>query len=226
MPSRLRGKLTFANVVSFLALFFALGGFAFAATHLSKNSVGTNQIKKNAVVTSKIKNGAVTGAKLANGTITGAKVQSGSLTGSQINSSTLGTVPTAQKANTIAAPENWHEVGAPGQPAFQNGWENTAPGTVTPESVAFYKDQEGVVHLRGLAESGALNQAIFHLPAGYRPASAKVKIFAVGCVCGASSTGELDIFGSGAPIPTLEGAVVGAGASSVFLDGVTFRAAS
>ena len=48
-------RLTYANVMATLALFVALGGSAYAATRLKKNSVGTRQLK----------NGAVTEAKLA-----------------------------------------------------------------------------------------------------------------------------------------------------------------
>jgi hypothetical protein len=48
-------RLTYANVVATLALFVALGGGAYAATQLKKNSVGTRQLK----------DGAVTAAKLA-----------------------------------------------------------------------------------------------------------------------------------------------------------------
>ena len=53
---RLRGKLTYANVVATLALFLALaGGTAFAASQmLPKNSVGTKQIKKAAVTPEKL----------------------------------------------------------------------------------------------------------------------------------------------------------------------------
>jgi hypothetical protein len=63
---RLRSRLTYANVVSTVALFLVVaGGTAFAATQmLPKNSVGSKQIKKNAVTAAKIKNGAVTGAKI------------------------------------------------------------------------------------------------------------------------------------------------------------------
>jgi hypothetical protein len=62
---RLTSRLTYANVVSSLALFLVLaGGSAFAASQLGKNSVGSKQIKKGAVTAAKIKNGAVTSAKL------------------------------------------------------------------------------------------------------------------------------------------------------------------
>lgn len=63
MLARLRSHLTFANIVSLLALFIALGGGAYAMT-LPKNSVGANQLKKNAVISSKIKAGAVTASKV------------------------------------------------------------------------------------------------------------------------------------------------------------------
>jgi len=55
MSKRLRPRLTFANVVSCIALFVALGSGAYAATQLPKNSVGSKQIKKNAVNSAKVK---------------------------------------------------------------------------------------------------------------------------------------------------------------------------
>ena len=42
-----------------------------------------------------------------------------------------------------------------------------------PEPVAFYKDKEGVVHLRGEVSEGTPNTVIFRLPPGYRPASGR-----------------------------------------------------
>jgi hypothetical protein len=51
---RLRGNLTFANVIALIALFVALGGSAYAATQLPKNSVGSKQIKKAAVTPAKL----------------------------------------------------------------------------------------------------------------------------------------------------------------------------
>ena len=62
--TKLRARLTYANVMATIAVFIALGGASYAAVKLPKNSVGAKQIKKNAVTTAKIKNGAVTGPKL------------------------------------------------------------------------------------------------------------------------------------------------------------------
>ena len=162
MIRRLSGNLTYANVMSTLAVFLVIsGGAAYAVTHLPKNSVGSKQLRKNAVTTPKVKKEAITAAK----------VKKGTLTGTQINSLTLGTVPaaqTAQTATTLAAPEAWHEVGAPGEPAFQFGWHNV-PSFERSETVAFYKDQGGEVHLRGVATEGVNEEPIFQLPPGYRP---------------------------------------------------------
>lgn len=52
--SFVRRHLTYANVVASLALFLALGGAAFAATQLPRNSVGTGQLKPEAVTSGKI----------------------------------------------------------------------------------------------------------------------------------------------------------------------------
>jgi hypothetical protein len=51
----LRGRITWANVVSSLALFVAIGGVSWAAVTLPKNSVGGSKIKKNAVTGVKVK---------------------------------------------------------------------------------------------------------------------------------------------------------------------------
>lgn len=89
---QIRKRLTYANVMSSIAVFLVLGGAAVAAG-LAKNSVGSKQLKKNAVTTAKIKNNAVTTAKIKNGAITGAKVNAGS----------LGTVPNASHADSATS---------------------------------------------------------------------------------------------------------------------------
>ena len=105
----MRRKFSFANVMSVIAVFIALGGTGYAISKLPKNSVGPKQLKKNAVTTAKVKSEAITDAKIKKGT----------LAGTQINASTLGTVPsansaqnaqTAQTANALSPGEAWHVV--------------------------------------------------------------------------------------------------------------------
>lgn len=102
-------RLTYANVMSSLAVFLILGGAtAFAAkkigSHdLKANSVTTAKIKKNAVTTAKLKKNAVTTAKIKADAVDGGKVKDGSLTGSDIDLSTLGTVPSASSASSASS---------------------------------------------------------------------------------------------------------------------------
>jgi hypothetical protein len=57
----IRSKLTYANVIATIALFAALGGGAYAATQLPKDSVGTAQLKDNAVTPAKLSQSAEAG---------------------------------------------------------------------------------------------------------------------------------------------------------------------
>jgi hypothetical protein len=66
---KLQLRLTYANVIATLALFVALGGGAYAATSLPKNSVGTNQLKRGAVIGAKVKDGSLRRADFAAGSL-------------------------------------------------------------------------------------------------------------------------------------------------------------
>jgi hypothetical protein len=59
MTRQIRSRLTFANVISVVALFVALGGSSYAALNLPKGSVGTKQLRKNAVTSPKVKRGSL-----------------------------------------------------------------------------------------------------------------------------------------------------------------------
>ncbi len=69
MLNAVRRKLSFANVTSMMALMVALGGTSYAATTLSKNSVGSAQIKKGSVANSDLHSNAVTSAKVKDGSL-------------------------------------------------------------------------------------------------------------------------------------------------------------
>jgi hypothetical protein len=146
-------------VVACIALAVALGGTSYAAIRLPRNSVGTSQLRKNAVTSPKVKNN--------------------SLNGADVNEASLGTVPSATNAANAdklddidstgfvrpGSEEGWHEIGAPGEPTFQNGWINESPNYEA--TAAFYKDPLDVVHLKGVVKDGT--GTVFTLPAGYRP---------------------------------------------------------
>ena len=68
----LRKHLSFANVVSVVALFIALGGASYAAVNLPKNSVGSKQLKNKSVGTKQLKGKAV-GTKQLKGKSVGTK---------------------------------------------------------------------------------------------------------------------------------------------------------
>ncbi len=64
---RLVSKLSYANVMSTLALFVALGGVSYAAVKLPKNSVGAKQLRTDAVTSKKVKDGSLAATDFAAG---------------------------------------------------------------------------------------------------------------------------------------------------------------
>jgi hypothetical protein len=69
MPARRTRRLSYANVVSSLALFIALGGVSWAAATLPANSVGKRQLKNNAVTGEKVANGSLRAGDFARGAL-------------------------------------------------------------------------------------------------------------------------------------------------------------
>ncbi len=100
---QLRKRLTYANVMSSIAVFLVLGGAtAFAATQLAKNSVGTKQLKSNAVTTAKIKKEAVSRAKIKNSAVDAAKLADNSVTTTKLADSAVTNSKLAENAVTGA----------------------------------------------------------------------------------------------------------------------------
>ena len=93
---QIRKRVTYANVMSSIAVFLVLGG----ATAVAAKKIGANELKANSVKTGKIKKEAVTTSKIKKNAVTTAKIQNGAVTGEKINLGSLGTVPSANTANT------------------------------------------------------------------------------------------------------------------------------
>ena len=163
------------------------------------------------MTTSKVKNKAITGAKIKPGRSPAPR------------STPRRSAPSRSRtlANSIAPPEAWHPA------ALENGWANPDALPVSAETVAFYKDREGTVHLKGFAKGGNKNKPVFHLPVGFRPAAGKVVLAPGVCLgCAGGVISAVTILGSGLTEPANEGAVVMAEATSIGFDGITFRAES
>ena len=129
----------------------------------------------------------------------------------------------------MAASEAFHLVGATGEPAFQHSWQDGL--NPADEPLSFYKDREGIVHLRGSIYGGPPNNVIFQLPSGYRPASGKFAFLTAACECSTGQTTILAIAGSGFAANVDGGVSVLNGSfpqttSRLYLDGISFRAGS
>jgi hypothetical protein len=75
----IRSHSSFANAISLIALFVALGGTSLAAVSLTKNSVGAKQIKKDAVRASEIKSRAVGTSEVRNASLLAEDFRAGQL---------------------------------------------------------------------------------------------------------------------------------------------------
>jgi len=187
------GRRTYANVMATIAVLLALGvGTVYAA-------------------------GKINGRQIKKGSIPGNRLKRHSVTGKQVNSRTLGTVPTAQSANSLAPPEAVHNIGAPGEPLFENGASNAVAEFT---SVGFYKDHECVVHLTGTFD-GAPGVTAFTLPPADRPAQTALTPLAVRAGGSTPNTGYVMVLNTGAVQPNTDAP----GEYLFGLDGVSFRAA-
>lgn len=134
---QIRKRLTYANVMSSLAVFLILGGAtALAAGQLGKNSVGTKQLKKGAVTALKLKDGAVTATKIKDGSVTGAKVDLGSL-GTVPNANHANNANNANNATNASTASNAEKLGGLAASAFQSRihWAQVAAnGTIVRQS--------------------------------------------------------------------------------------------
>jgi hypothetical protein len=180
---QIRKRLTYANVMSSIAVFLVLGGAtALAAGQLGKNSVGSKQIKKNAVTAVKIKKNAVTTEKLAPNAITGAKV----------NLASLGTVPTATKATTATKADN-----ATRAANATNADNATNAANLAGQQSFFVRLNPG--QSQTLASNGAVS-IIAQCATGVEATNDRVRIIAQTTAPTAILDGNTDLSGPGGPI--------------------------
>ena len=99
---QIRQRLTYANVVSTLALFLVIGGATAIAAKVPRHSVGPRQLKANAVTTPKIKANAVTTRKIKKNAITTIKIKDNAVTNPKLDDDAVTTSKIAREAVTGA----------------------------------------------------------------------------------------------------------------------------
>ena len=119
--NKIRKRITYANVMSSIAVFLVLGG----ASAYAAKKIGSNEIKGNSITTGKIKKNAVTASKIKKNSITTAKIANGAVTGAKINFNSLGTVPNANHANTADTAAKTSQIGNIFYTANQGGGKTT-----------------------------------------------------------------------------------------------------
>jgi hypothetical protein len=99
---QLRQRLTYANVVSTLALILVVGGATAIAAKVPKHSVGPHQLKSNAVTTPKIKANAVTTRKIKKNAITAVKIKDKAIKNEKLDDNSVTTSKIANGSVTGA----------------------------------------------------------------------------------------------------------------------------
>jgi hypothetical protein len=108
-----------------------------------------------------------------------------------------------------------HFVGAAGEPAFEGDSKNTEAST----PAGFFKDQLGIVHLRGTVDVGVGENA-FRLPPAFQPPN-QVCFSVPGFKAGATVfvTNRLCVFGGSGEVRNSRGEAV----TYISIDGIEFR---
>jgi hypothetical protein len=123
----------------------------------------------------------------------------------------------ATGGNATVPMDTWHNIGAAGEPAFQNSWANTSAST----PAKFRKFPDGKVRLAGRIKTGLFGTVTFILPAAYCPAQDVIAPAAYENTGGSQTAAEVRIATTGhvTPNATSTGTAPGIYLS---LDGVEF----
>lgn len=131
---QVRARLSYANVMSTLAVFLVIGGATAIAAKVPRHSVGPRQLKANAVTTLKIKANAVTTRKIKKNAVTTAKIKDVAVNGEKVAEGAIDFSKLAAGTNAIAT--------AAGGPVVADG---ATPAAIPLTGTTGFTPQPGVV---------------------------------------------------------------------------------
>jgi hypothetical protein len=182
----MKPRLSYANVLSTLALIIALSGAtAYAASKLPDRSVGEFQlrpgavtaekIRKNAITAPKIKAEAIKQGKIANGSITSPKLSQGSVANGALQEGSVTNSKLAPEAVTgdKALESTFSQVPSAARADFASAAETANPpafASITPEAVVDQNLSKGIAQ----AKDGSLSGIYCVSVTGFNPKGAQV----------------------------------------------------
>jgi hypothetical protein len=129
VPENLRPRLSFANVISVVALFIALGGGAYALSrdsvksrHIAKGAVKGSDLRAEAVKAKHVRDAAIGTGELADGAVTGDDLTGNSVGARHVVQSSLDELETAAATASLS-----------GQPDLAAGFADTIATAITLE---------------------------------------------------------------------------------------------
>jgi hypothetical protein len=131
---QIRKRLSYANVMSTLAVFLVLGG---GAAYAAKK-IGSHELRGGAVTTAKIKRAAVTTAKIRNGAVKTAKIAPGNVTNGKLATGSITTEKLAPGFVAPAAEKLSHSAHISSSGAVLLGSQGIAQANVSHEFMGFY----------------------------------------------------------------------------------------
>ena len=131
---QIRKRLTYANVMSSLAVFLILGG----ATAFAAKKIGSNQIRGNSISAAKIKKNAVTAAKIKKNAVTTGKIAPGAVANGKIAAGSVDPTKLAAGFVSPAAEKLTHSANISFEGVVLAGSLGVAQANVTHPSTGFY----------------------------------------------------------------------------------------
>ena len=159
-----RNRISFANTISLIALFVALGGTSYAVTQIDKNSVRSKHIRNGQVKRGDLARNAVNSSKVRNGTLLAQDLAAGQL---------------PRGAQGVQGPQGERglqgDQGPAGEPGTADAYARVQDnGTLQPDVTGFPSQNKGAI-LVSKGEGGAsTGNYCFDVP--FQPASALVSL--------------------------------------------------